>query len=33
LGRVVHDFPIVARVRALDMKTMGETRLFFKNIN
>jgi DNA helicase HerA-like ATPase len=33
LGRVVRDFPIVARVRALDMKTMGETRLFFKNIN
>ncbi len=33
LGKVVKDFPIVARVRALDMKTMGETRLFFKNIN
>jgi DNA helicase HerA-like ATPase len=29
LGRVVRDFPIVARVKALDMKTMGETRLFF----
>jgi DNA helicase HerA-like ATPase len=33
LGRVVHDFPIVARVRALDLKTMGETRLFFNNRN
>jgi energy-coupling factor transporter ATP-binding protein EcfA2 len=33
LGRVVHDFPIVARVRTLDLKTMGETRLFFKNTN
>jgi DNA helicase HerA-like ATPase len=30
LGKVVHDFPIVTRVRALDIKTMGETRLFFK---
>ena len=30
LGKVVRDFPIVARVRSLDMKTMGETRLFFK---
>jgi DNA helicase HerA-like ATPase len=29
LGRVVRDFPMVARVRALDLKTMGETRLFF----
>jgi DNA helicase HerA-like ATPase len=33
LGRVVRDFPIVARVRALDLKTMGETRLFFKDLN
>jgi DNA helicase HerA-like ATPase len=33
LGRVVRDFPIVTRVRALDLKTMGETRLFFKNSN
>ena len=31
LGRVVRDFPIVTRVRALDLKTMGETRLFFKS--
>jgi DNA helicase HerA-like ATPase len=33
LGRVVHDFPMVTRVRALDVKTMGETRLFFKLLN
>jgi energy-coupling factor transporter ATP-binding protein EcfA2 len=33
LGKVVHDFPIVTRVRALDIKTMGETRLFFKDNN
>jgi hypothetical protein len=33
LGKVVHDFPIVTRVRALDIKTMGETRLFFRNTN
>jgi hypothetical protein len=33
LGKVVSDFPIVARVRALDVKTMGETRLFFKDAN
>ncbi len=33
LGKVVCDFPIVARVRALDIKTMGETRLFFKDMN
>jgi DNA helicase HerA-like ATPase len=31
LGRVVRDFPMVARVRAIDLKTMGETRLFFKD--
>jgi DNA helicase HerA-like ATPase len=33
LGKVVRDFPMVARVRALDLKTMGETRLFFKDAN
>jgi energy-coupling factor transporter ATP-binding protein EcfA2 len=33
LGKVVRDFPIVTRVRALDIKTMGETRLFFKDRN
>jgi len=32
LGRVVHDFPIVTRVRSLDLKTMGETRLFFAQV-
>lgn len=32
LGRVVRDFPIVARIKALDLKTMGETRLFFTPI-
>jgi len=31
LGRVVSDFPIVTRVRAMDLRTMGETRLFFKD--
>ncbi|MEM2103537.1 MAG: DUF87 domain-containing protein [Candidatus Bathyarchaeia archaeon] len=29
LGKAVRDFPIVVKVRALDVKTMGETRLFF----
>jgi DNA helicase HerA-like ATPase len=33
LGRVVRDFPMVVRVKALDVKTMGETRLFFKDAN
>jgi len=33
LGRVVRDFPMVAKVKALDVKTMGETRLFFKDSN
>jgi len=33
LGKIVRDFPIVARIRALDIKTMGETRLFFKENN
>jgi len=32
LGRVVHDFPMVTRVRSLDLKTMGETRLFFAQV-
>jgi hypothetical protein len=31
LGKVVRDFPIVAKVKALDVKTMGETRLFFRD--
>jgi energy-coupling factor transporter ATP-binding protein EcfA2 len=29
LGKVVKDFPMVTRVRSIDVKTMGETRLFF----
>lgn len=29
LGKVVKDFPVVVKVKALDVKTMGETRLFF----
>lgn len=33
LGKAVSDFPIVIKVKALDVKTMGETRLFFKNTN
>ncbi|HVP26894.1 MAG TPA: ATP-binding protein [Candidatus Bathyarchaeia archaeon] len=33
LGKVVQDFPIVVKVKALDIKTMGETRLFFKDTN
>jgi DNA helicase HerA-like ATPase len=30
LGKVVKDFPMVVKVKALDVETMGETRLFFK---
>lgn len=33
LGKVVKDFPIVVKVKAIDVKTMGETRLFFKDMN
>ena len=33
LGRAVRDFPMVVKVKALDVKTMGETRLFFKEVN
>jgi hypothetical protein len=29
LGKAVNDFPIVAKVRAFDVQTMGQTRLFF----
>jgi len=29
IGRAVKDFPVMVKVRALDIKTMGETRLFF----
>jgi hypothetical protein len=31
LGKVVKDFPIVVKVRALNVKTMGQTRLFFSS--
>jgi len=33
LGRAVKDFPVVVKVRALDVQTMGETRLFFTDKN
>ena len=33
LGRAVRDFPVVVKIKALDVKTMGETRLFFKDMN
>ena len=33
LGKAVKDFPVVVRVRALDVQTMGQTRLFFTNKN
>jgi hypothetical protein len=33
LGKVVKDFPMVVKVKALDIKTMGETRLFFNDTN
>ncbi len=29
LGKIVHDFPIVTKVKELDVQTMGKTRLFF----
>lgn len=29
LGKAVEDFPIVVKVKTLDVKTLGETRLFF----
>jgi len=33
LGKVVKDFPIVVKVKALDIQTMGQTRLFFTDKN
>jgi hypothetical protein len=33
LGKVVGGFPIVVKVRALDVQTMGQTRLFFTDEN
>ena len=32
LGKAVRDFPVVAKVRALDIKTLGQTRFFFTKI-
>jgi hypothetical protein len=29
IGRAVKDFPVMVKVKALDIKTMGQTRLFF----
>ena len=29
IGKAVNDFPVMVKVRALDIKTMGQTRLFF----
>lgn len=29
LGKIVHDFPIVTKVKELNVQTMGKTRLFF----
>jgi hypothetical protein len=33
IGRAVKDFPVMVKVRPLDVKTMGQTRLFFTNKN
>ncbi|MGQ9460724.1 MAG: ATP-binding protein [Candidatus Bathyarchaeaceae archaeon] len=33
LGKAVKDFPMVAKVKALDVQTMGQTRLFFTDKN
>jgi hypothetical protein len=33
LGKIVKDFPMVVKVRSLDVQTMGETRLFFSQAN
>ncbi|MDH4221414.1 MAG: DUF87 domain-containing protein [Candidatus Bathyarchaeota archaeon] len=33
LGKAVKDFPMVAKVKALDVQTMGHTRLFFTDTN
>ncbi|MFQ5836657.1 MAG: ATP-binding protein [Candidatus Bathyarchaeia archaeon] len=33
LGKAVKDFPMVVTVRALDVQTMGQTRLFFTDKN
>jgi hypothetical protein len=31
IGKAVDDFPVMVKVKALDIKTMGQTRLFFTN--
>ncbi|MFQ5999266.1 MAG: ATP-binding protein [Candidatus Bathyarchaeia archaeon] len=33
LGKAVNDFPMVVKVKALDVQTMGQTRLFFMDRN
>ena len=33
LGKVVNDFPIVVKVKELDVRAMGHTRLFFSNLD
>jgi DNA helicase HerA-like ATPase len=33
IGRAVKDFPVMVKVRTLDIKTLGQTRLFFTNKN
>lgn len=33
LGKIVNDFPIVTKVRKLDVQTMGHTRLFFSEMH
>lgn len=33
IGKAVKDFPVMVKVRALDIKTMGQTRLFFTDTN
>jgi hypothetical protein len=32
IGKAVKDFPVMVKVRALDIKTMGQTRLFFEKV-
>jgi DNA helicase HerA-like ATPase len=33
LGKAVNDFPIIMKVNTLQVKTMGQTRLFFTNLD
>jgi DNA helicase HerA-like ATPase len=32
LGRAVNDFPLIVKVKSLQVKTMGQTRLFFSSL-